>query len=319
MADLKISQLTAATTPLAGTEVLPIVQSSSTVKASVANIQAAPVSAGTANTVQYLNGSKVPTTSTALSFDGNIFGVGGTPSSWATITNVVDLSSGASLFGYNSGAYLNSNTYFNGGYKYKATAAAARYEQSNGQHFWFTAGSGSAGAAISYVQRMQLENGAGDLTLNTGNFVQGTAGKGVNFTANTASTGSTSQLLSYYEEVTAASTACTGAITTAVVWKAARVGRVVTLTLPATAGVASAAAYFEYGVFLPTAFRPAASLGFPCQIKDADTNLTVPGLIFILTSGAIRVYKDMSAATNYTAGLNAGLGQSIGASVSWNI
>jgi hypothetical protein len=40
MADLKISALPAATTPLAGTEVLPIVQSGSTVKVSVANLTA---------------------------------------------------------------------------------------------------------------------------------------------------------------------------------------------------------------------------------------------------------------------------------------
>ena len=40
MADKKISQLTGATTPLAGTEVLPIVQSGSTVKVSAANITA---------------------------------------------------------------------------------------------------------------------------------------------------------------------------------------------------------------------------------------------------------------------------------------
>lgn len=38
MADKKISQLTAATTPLAGSEVLPIVQSSTTVKVSVADL-----------------------------------------------------------------------------------------------------------------------------------------------------------------------------------------------------------------------------------------------------------------------------------------
>jgi hypothetical protein len=37
MADLKISALTASSTPLAGTEVLPIVQSSATKKVSVAN------------------------------------------------------------------------------------------------------------------------------------------------------------------------------------------------------------------------------------------------------------------------------------------
>jgi hypothetical protein len=40
MADQKISALTSATTPLAGTEVLPIVQSSATVKVSVANLTA---------------------------------------------------------------------------------------------------------------------------------------------------------------------------------------------------------------------------------------------------------------------------------------
>lgn len=38
MADKKISALTAATTPLVGTEVLPIVQSGSTVKVSVSNL-----------------------------------------------------------------------------------------------------------------------------------------------------------------------------------------------------------------------------------------------------------------------------------------
>lgn len=40
MADKKISQLTAASTPLAGTEVLPVVQSSATVQVSVANLTA---------------------------------------------------------------------------------------------------------------------------------------------------------------------------------------------------------------------------------------------------------------------------------------
>jgi hypothetical protein len=40
MADKKISQLTAATTPLAGTEVLPVVQSGSTVKVAVSDLTA---------------------------------------------------------------------------------------------------------------------------------------------------------------------------------------------------------------------------------------------------------------------------------------
>ena len=40
------------------------------------------------------------------------------------------------------------------------------------------------------------------MTLNTGNLVQGTAAKGVNFTANTPAAGMTSQLLNWYEEGT---------------------------------------------------------------------------------------------------------------------
>lgn len=57
MADQKISQLTGASTPLAGTEVLPIVQSGSTKKVSVANltagraISATEVTASTGNFV----------------------------------------------------------------------------------------------------------------------------------------------------------------------------------------------------------------------------------------------------------------------------
>lgn len=51
MADKKISALTAASTPLAGTEVLPIVQSGSTVKVSVANLTAGRVVDSTANTM----------------------------------------------------------------------------------------------------------------------------------------------------------------------------------------------------------------------------------------------------------------------------
>lgn len=43
---------------------------------------------------------------------------------------------------------------------------------------------------------------SGNVTLSTGNLVQGTAGKGVNYTANTPAAGMTSQLLNWYEEGT---------------------------------------------------------------------------------------------------------------------
>jgi len=43
---------------------------------------------------------------------------------------------------------------------------------------------------------------SGNVTLSNGNLVQGTAGTGVNFTANTPTAGMTSQLLNWYEEGT---------------------------------------------------------------------------------------------------------------------
>ena len=42
----------------------------------------------------------------------------------------------------------------------------------------------------------------GDVTLSTGNIIQGTAAKGINFTANTPAAGMTSELLNWYEEGT---------------------------------------------------------------------------------------------------------------------
>jgi len=65
MADLKISALTASTTPLAGTEVLPIVQSSTTKQVSVANltagraVSAASVTASTGNFVVGTSGQGI--------------------------------------------------------------------------------------------------------------------------------------------------------------------------------------------------------------------------------------------------------------------
>ena len=93
MSDKKISQLTAATTPLAGTEVLPIVQSSTTDQVSVANLTAGrSVSAGsltlttsplaatsggtgqnsafTTNGIPYATSTTALTTGSALTFDG---------------------------------------------------------------------------------------------------------------------------------------------------------------------------------------------------------------------------------------------------------
>jgi hypothetical protein len=71
MADAKISQLPVATTPLAGTELVPVVQGGVTVQTTTGAILTGTVPSGTANGVLYLNGSKVVSSGTALTFDGS--------------------------------------------------------------------------------------------------------------------------------------------------------------------------------------------------------------------------------------------------------
>jgi hypothetical protein len=158
MADTKISALPAASLPLAGTEVLPIVQSSTTVKATIAGVQAAPVTAGTANGVLYLNGSKVPSSGTGLVFDGTNFGVGLTPATKLDVSGTIHSTSGLVI-----GAATDGST---GG-----------FSRSGGDTYFDYAGTLNvrSGAASN---RLTLTAG-GDLTVDSGNLVIGTSNRGV--------------------------------------------------------------------------------------------------------------------------------------------
>jgi hypothetical protein len=184
----KISALTSATTPLAGTETLPIVQSGATVKATVLNVQVAPVSSGTANAVQYLNASKVPTTSSAFTFDGTNATVSAATASLRT----ADPATGYTYF---RSANTNGNFYFG-----LDSAAAGFFGTANARAI-YADGNYPVIIYSNATARITVA-GTGDVTVNTGNLVQGTAAKGINFTANTPAAGMTSQLLNWYEEGT---------------------------------------------------------------------------------------------------------------------
>ena len=107
MADLKISALTAASTPLAGTEVLPIVQSSTTKQVSVANltagraISATQITLTTGNVIvangQGIDFSATPGTGTSELFNDYEEGTW-TPSVTSTISSIT-------LLGPVSGTY----------------------------------------------------------------------------------------------------------------------------------------------------------------------------------------------------------------------
>ena len=126
MANTKISALISATTPLAGTEVLPIVQSGVTVKVANNDLRPKQIQSNATSGVLQIAGPAAASTRVMTTPDANF--------------------------------------------------TAARTD-----------------AAQSFT---------GDQTLSTGNLIQGTAAKGINFTANTPAAGMTSQLLNWYEQGT---------------------------------------------------------------------------------------------------------------------
>ena len=98
---------------------------------------------------------------------GNV-GIGVTPSSWATY-KALQINNCALGSYSNEVITLTGNAYYNSVWKYISNGYATKYSQSestSGQHAWFTAGSGTAGNAISFTQAMTL-TAAGNLGLGT--------------------------------------------------------------------------------------------------------------------------------------------------------
>ena len=274
MADKKISQLTAATTPLGGTEVLPIVQSGSTVKVSVDNL-----TTGKAVTVGSLSSSGA-LSGTALTATGNVNLDGGTLTfndsgadkdarfEGDTDANLLftDASADSVGVGTNTPAYkfdvLNPGSSSIARFKNGSGRGYVRFDGKddltvelyrNGVSVGAigTDGSGTEllmGTIASNLFSLYTNNtvrltiaGAGNVTFNTGNLVQGTAAKGINFTANTPAAGMTSQLLNWYEEGTWTPSDQSGAGLSLTITKAVyqRTGNQVTafcyITYPSTA------------------------------------------------------------------------------------
>lgn len=107
MADLKISQLPAATTPLAGTEVLPIVQSGTTVKVSVNDLTAGKaVSASTVSAT-----TVTATTVNGTTFDTNVAAAGVTLAGTTLAADGTDTNIGININPKGTGVVTTSTTY----------------------------------------------------------------------------------------------------------------------------------------------------------------------------------------------------------------
>jgi hypothetical protein len=228
MFNSKISALTSATTPLAGTETLPIVQSSTTKQVSVANLtagRAVSMLSGTA-------GTSPGAVTAPVNADDLV--VQNTAAAGITILSP-DANAGRIHFGTVSN---NSNVTLYGQYNY-------------GFDLYLS------GSIV-----LHADTTTKDLTCSLGNLVQGTAAKGVNFTANTPAAGMTSQLLNWYEEGAYTPTAggfvvVLGGGTVTYAGKYTRVGRLVKVTITiTTTGAATVAAAGGATCYLSLPFAP---------------------------------------------------------------
>lgn len=245
MADKKISALTASTTPLAGTEVLPIVQGGSTVKVSVANLTDGRVVtasnlgvnvASPANRVDVDDGgvtvrfSGQPTLALSNAFMhivGNPAGAGGfrLGVGWNVGIDGTNWRTGGDG-GNNGGGYIAGN-YGDGALDFYTVPNVGGSSQT------------ISDATFGTLKRMRISS-TGDVTAYTGNFVLGTAGKGIDFSANGG------DVLTQYDEGTWAIADLSGAGLTLTVdhAKYTRVGNLVTVsvyvTYPVTVSAANA-------------------------------------------------------------------------------
>jgi hypothetical protein len=229
MADKKISALTASATPLAGTEVLPIVQSGSTVKVSVANltagraVSASSLTASTDNVIIGTNGKGVTTGSAiplrfgvnnavsavTINTDNNVgINTSETPLKLNILSGVAtaDTTTPLVLLGSDRSDFYASINSVRGAF---STVIGMSFSTTNG-------------GAITERMRIAPD---GNITATTGNFVVGTAGQGIDFSANTGAAGMTSELLDWYEEGTFIPT-LSGATTTTYTTQTGRYTRI---------------------------------------------------------------------------------------------
>ena len=176
MADLKISALTASTTPLAGTEVLPIVQSSTTKQVSVANLTAGRAVSASSLTATGTVSSAIVTSSGIVASTGNNLGH----------------AASRVIMSYEGGG----NSYIQP-YSTSSGTQGALYIRCN-----------SSDGSLSTIA---AQFDASNVTVTTGNLIINTAGKGIDFSATSHPAGMTSELLADYEEGTWTPTDASGA------------------------------------------------------------------------------------------------------------
>jgi len=112
--------------------------------------------AGTTDSIIFKTGSQ----SIAMTIDtSQNVGIGTTPTSGSQLSTIQTT---YGIFGGSSQININSNAYYNGGWKYIGTGYATLYSQnltgSSGTHTWYYSASGTAGNAITFNEAMRIDS-----------------------------------------------------------------------------------------------------------------------------------------------------------------
>jgi hypothetical protein len=206
MANTKISALTSATTPLAGTETLPVVQSSATTKVTVANLTVGrSVSASNfipSDSTVPTNGMYLPAansvgiatnTTSAIRIDSSQnVGLGSTTTSGGRLVISQSNASQPAIY------FPTDETTIQGPGTNTFIKMGGNLILQSGNQTTITAKNAS-GVIVFQTGATPTETSRID---SNSNYVVSIAGKGINFTANTPAAGMTTQLLNWYEEGT---------------------------------------------------------------------------------------------------------------------
>jgi hypothetical protein len=199
MADKKISALPAATTPLTGAEVLPIVQSGATVQATNNDLRPKQIQSNATSGVLQVVGPAASTARVMTTPNANFTAARTDAAQTFTGDNTFNGTTTVSA----AEAYLalDADTLGAGNLWYVISGGGGNV--SPGYLSFFNGNGGNKVMTIAPSTTEQFTTDTlGNFNLVAGNLVIGTAAKGIDFSANTHAAGMTSELLNDYEEGT---------------------------------------------------------------------------------------------------------------------